>query len=483
MSNDKPRQPAHLATFTREEMAYLLLAQTIETDQKPPKQWRSTISDEASRDAWERVGAQASSHVWLVERAKAILSLSSVDNKLPQQAIMGYERPRRLLTLLAFVLGALAYLLGVFSDRFTSTGALINLLSVPLLGVIAWNCLVYIGIIVRFLARAFGKPLALPIQYNLMVALDYVTQMKLPWRGYQQTFWVNWFRLQWQSYQTQISAFLHVAAALFALGLITSMGMRGVGTAYTVGWESTWFAHQPDIVSHLLALFYGLTPDLIPGSAPLPDVTQTATLEFSSTATAPNAAPWLLRIMENLAFVVIVPRLLLAFLDTQQAKRLRSRFALSLSEPYFKALLAQKPQPHETTYLVDASLFDAEGRWPSQPHSLSPVTSAIQKISFWDTEDAQARATFNAASLPIMVFNANHTPEEDVHGVWLDRLAQKRGHEAVAMVDFSFFDQKNADPSRHQDRWTLWQNTIEAHHVTAAVTPNHSTSQSKSDMI
>lgn len=44
----------------------------------------------------------------------------------------------------------------------------------------------------------------------------------------------------------------HLAAAAFAAGLLASIAVRGIGTAYVVGWESTWFADNPNRVAGIL---------------------------------------------------------------------------------------------------------------------------------------------------------------------------------------------------------------------------------------
>ena len=49
-------------------------------------------------------------------------------------------------------------------------------------------------------------------------------------------------------YEKQAAYLMHLAALAFAFGLIAEIGFRGISTAFVVGWESTWFAQNPEAV-------------------------------------------------------------------------------------------------------------------------------------------------------------------------------------------------------------------------------------------
>lgn len=56
------------------------------------------------------------------------------------------------------------------------------------------------------------------------------------------------------------------------------MAVRGIGTAYHVGWESTWLADNPEAVHTVLNTIYGH----LPFCPPVPDVSAVAALAFDA---------------------------------------------------------------------------------------------------------------------------------------------------------------------------------------------------------
>lgn len=120
---------------------------------------------------------------------------------------------------------------------------------------------------------------------------------------------------------------LHFAAVFFALGIIVSLLVRGFGTSYWAGWESTWLAESPESVKAFIDHTYGLIPAVGPLSS-MPDLAQIVDMRADRLPylEAPiTAAPWLIRMMILMGVTVIVPRLFLPCLTHGVCDALKRR--------------------------------------------------------------------------------------------------------------------------------------------------------------
>ena len=128
---------------------------------------------------------------------------------------------------------------------------------------------------------------------------------------------------------------LHLAAALFAMGAVTGLYVRGLVFEYRAGWESTFL--DATAVHALLSFFLSPAAQLI--GIPFPSVEQIAALRFTNgTPGNANAALWIHLYAITVGAIVIVPRLALALIARWQEQRRSQRFAFDMSEPYFRRL-------------------------------------------------------------------------------------------------------------------------------------------------
>ena len=135
-------------SLSREDAARVVLVKTLECD-CPPKDWSNAQGDQASIDARHLLGDKANKATWLVQRAKLILTRTQTKEQPAIDIALNHDWFGTSLGLLTFVLVILGYLLGAFSDRLSSTGSMINLLAPPILGLILWNLLIYVALIVQ----------------------------------------------------------------------------------------------------------------------------------------------------------------------------------------------------------------------------------------------------------------------------------------------------------------------------------------------
>ena len=223
-----------------------------------------------------------------------------------------------------------AYLLGVLTDRFTSEGAVVNLLSPALLFVLFWQLVLYVLLFVGAVAGLLGFAPKWP---GRRLFTELLARVRMP-AVKKQTLKERplWLTLLAPSLRFDAACAFHLAAAALGAGLLTGLAFRGIGTAYTVGWTSTWLAGHEAWLANLFSATYGLVPLDVFGLS-FPDAAAIADMNLRvNPEGSPDAAAWLLRLMGLVAGVVILPRLLLAFVADRRAKTARTSFVWTEEE-------------------------------------------------------------------------------------------------------------------------------------------------------
>lgn len=226
--------------------------------------------------------------------------------------------------------------------------------------------------------------------------------------------------------QAEASRALHMAAIAFAIGLLTSIGVRGIGTAYTVGWESTWFADNPELIATMLRAIYDIVPLELFGGTPWPDLDSIVALRFDrlDSLTQSAASVWLLRLMATITVIILLPRLLLTVIGTWKLSRLRKSLIIDVSTNYYREILATKKVPsRHTVLLIDHadSTSPVSPEWSAVNRILQ--TQTITPTNAWACEISEKLAELPpAATYEILLgFDPAGTPEEEVHGFVLEQ--------------------------------------------------------------
>lgn len=289
------------SSFTEEQARLLTWTKALEEEAlKHQKVTVSELKEVTARCARE-VGEEADFKKLLMTRAEAVLELLRAKSAVP------LKKPQSIPYLgIGSVLAVLAFVGGVLTNEFSVADNRINLLSPPLLGIIAWNVLVYCWIAAAVLFNRGKSPVG-PIRRFFARAL-----LKLQTRGSHEqqaliSFYGKWTEAEMPVLRGRIAEILHFSASLFGLGLIASIGIHGWGTAYTVGWESTWLSDKPAAVLTFINLFYGM----IPVNSDLFNQLTPQVIEAMKFGSGPgqNAAPWLVQLFYIISLVVVVPRL------------------------------------------------------------------------------------------------------------------------------------------------------------------------------
>lgn len=431
---------------TPEEAGLLVAARASEAADGP----------EASAAADARLIAGKDPKEKALARAKLVLSRRSL-------------KPSRVPTLpTGLFTGALmlsAYFLGVMTDRFSSEGAVVNLLSPALLLILFWQIALYALLLIGTIAAPLGWKPKWPgreLFAALLSRLRILTVSKQTLR--ERPLWLS---LLAPALRSEAARAFHLAAAALGAGLLTGLAFRGIGTAYTVGWTSTWLAGHEAWLAALFSATYGLVPLELFG-IPFPDAAAIAEMNLRVNAQgSPDAAAWLLRLMGLVAIVVILPRLLLAFFAGRRAKAARTRFVWIDEQ--------DEPAPVSTQRSV-ASFSEGATVLTTIPanESLRRRTAALlmqpdarwRTVDVWKDEPESALASVDTEAA-VLLFDATATPEEEVHGHWIDAVAKRRDGNLLLLVDLSKLEEQFGSGSeRHTARKALWESFAAERHAT-----------------
>ncbi|HJD06905.1 MAG TPA: DUF2868 domain-containing protein [Candidatus Sutterella merdavium] len=430
---------------TPEEAGLLVAARASEAADGP----------EASAAADARLIAGKDPKEKALARAKLVLSRRSL-------------KPSRVPTLpTGLFTGALmlcAYFLGVMTDRFSSEGAVVNLLSPALLLILFWQIALYALLLVGTIAAPLGWKPKWPgreLFAALLSRLRILTVSKQTLR--ERPLWLS---LLAPALRSEAARAFHLAAASLGAGLLTGLAFRGIGTAYTVGWTSTWLAGHEAWLAALFSATYGLVPLELFG-IPFPDAAAIAEMNLRINAQgSPDAAAWLLRLMGLVAIVVILPRLLLAFFACRRAKAARTRFVWIDEQ--------DEPAPVSTQRFV-ASISEGATVLTTVPagESLRRRTAALlmqpdarwRTVDVWKDEPESALASVDTEAA-VLLFDATATPEEEVHGHWIDAVGRRQPDAVTLLVDLSGLEaQFGAESERLTARKALWESFAAEHHA------------------
>lgn len=430
---------------TPEEAGLLVAARASEAADGP----------EASAAADARLIAGKDPKEKALARAKLVLSRRSL-------------KPSRVPTLpTGLFTGALmlsAYFLGVMTDRFSSEGAVVNLLSPALLLILFWQIALYALLLVGTIAAPLGWKPKWPgreLFAALLSRLRILTVSKQTLR--ERPLWLS---LLTPALRSEAARAFHLAAASLGAGLLTGLAFRGIGTAYTVGWTSTWLAGHETWLAGFFSATYGLVPLDVFGLS-FPDAAAIADMNLRvNPEGSPDAAAWLLRLMALVAVVVILPRLLLAFLADRRAKAARARFVWNEEK---EAEVPASKDEHTAAFSAGATVLSTL----PPDESLRRRTAALlmqpdlhwRSIDVWKDEPESVLATVDTESA-VLLFDGTATPEDEVHGRWVEALREHRPDAYLLIADLSKLEEQfGADSERLTARKALWESFAAEHHA------------------
>ena len=453
--------------ITLQQAKLIELARAVETSGDKSLNWTESDAEAASLRAAHALGEGAAAERMLTERARLVLAAAA-----ERGASTSVGTRARLPLMLAPVLVIGAYVLGALCDRIASPEHLVNLLSPPFWTVIAWNLLIYCVLFLCALGILGSRRdrFGLPLRSFLTAFVEKAAFSTLSFKkGFKSSFYARWSALAAPLVRLHVARVLHLSAVAFALGLITSLLVRGFGTAYWAGWESTWLADNPEAVKTFLDCTYGLIPS-IGGLPEMPDLAAVAALRADNLPylkSAPSAGPWLVRMMLFMVLVVVLPRLLLAAVDSWRISRFHRRVTISLDDPYFSGILAQCA---EDAALGRLFIITSSVERPLRVQSLERVrrdwgleSDSLAAVMDYDDPESPVPAVEPDARRTVLLvwLDAAQTPEEDTHALALAKVRAAAestpGAVAAALVDLCEFSEHfKGLPARIKERTELW---------------------------
>ena len=434
-----------------------LVTQVKMLEQTPTLSWESSDANRATRQAALAVGEGADIATFLIARARIAKKMIEAKNPSIKASTVKLVPP----AWLTWGLFAIALLAGLLTDQFASTGSRINLLSLPFFGILLWNIVVYLALFISgfredkrrdFLGirQSFSF-----LQKNILTkSLDKAKTLGQLMAPFLTEFTARAF---------------HLAALGFVVGMIVSVLLRGIGTAYTVGWESTWLAESPEIVYQLIMVTYGFFTNFL---GPMPNILEVANLRFDRLAMSGvevSASLWLLRIIVMLCFFVVIPRLLLVFKHTIAISKLTKNYPLDLEDRYYQDILkawrAEElnldlmiPDTNSNQSAIETAYRLAE----SLGFNLAEVRN--HTLDFASEEAPLTLEASGTAQQVWILMNGTTTPEHEVQGHTVELIKAKVGKAKVLLlVDMGGYITRFGDfADRIQMRQDLWKDFAES---------------------
>jgi len=422
------------------------------------------------------------------------LLFDSLAHKLPPLRGLLHVARLGMSTVPAVVGGALV--LG-FSTNTLGPSRQLNLLSFPLLGMLAWNLLIYLWwlgspALRKPLQRRFGRIKAsgrgVPGHLADILLRGAIWRRLQGWKRREGRdpeririiarsivrFGALWQRCARELLAARVRRLLHVAALTLALGMLGGMYLRGVTLEYRASWESTWL--DADQVQWVLNAVLGpaaavagmQVPEVEPLHAPLDG----------------DAAPWIHLYALTVLLTVVLPRTALALFEGQRSARLAAEVPIDLEESYYRRLFREWRGDTTSVEIV--------------PYSFEPEFESLDRLKTWLRDFYGARADicvrvplaygdgsrelFHTATgdgpwkpprdvgddledgqvthCHVVVFNLAQTPEPEVHGQFLEDLkarAESSDDSLLVVIDSRAYSRRVAVRSRKRERMRSWQ--------------------------
>ncbi len=404
-------------------------------------------------------GAHPEGDAWLAVRARALVV--ALKRQLPfVPRLLRFTSPVR--GLLAPAL-ALAFVLGLVTNALGPEQR-INVLALPLLGVIAWNLTILAMIAVRgVLPLDLGSGVPRFVGRLEAMARRLVDRLPRPAAGRTaagpgageqdllkralERYLSDWLPAVAPLAAVRGRRLLHASSLLLILGVVTGMYLRGVAFQYHATWESTF------LNSAAVDGFLGTI--LAPASALLGvPVPRAPAIESPAYG---DAGPWIHLWAVTAALFVGVPRMLLAAAFSARCARRRRRLRVTLPGAYLRRLLASIDTSERSLEIIPFSYRPPARTAEALKHILFDLFGPRSEIRLRPTLDYGAEPAAVESSngrLRLVLFGLAQTPEAEVHGELLRSLCEELpdGQALLAMVDGSSYRQRLASSGRAAER-------------------------------
>lgn len=440
--------------------------------------WTDADRDWATREALIEVGSQASP-----DRLIATRAAFGVERLAEREAAVGVAlgaSARNPAIDILFLVAAFA--VGVALDSLGAQGR-IEILSPPLLALLAWNLAVYLWLIAMAArlgsvrnARApraalgnsarSGKPADSALNGGGWV------RKLIPerWRRDASNrlpalarFAADWAPRAQALRSARLVALLHAGAALLALGALASLYLRGIVFEFRAGWDSTFL--DANAVHALAAVLYG--PASFVSGIAVPGADEIARLRFAH-GPGENAARWIHLQALTVVGAIVLPRAVLGVVSRARANRLARRFPLPLTDAYYRRLL---PRPAEGTpvCVLPYSYHFPDARLPALQLAIEDrlgervVLEVADSVSPGSDDEPGTLLPPEAADAHsiLALFPLAATPERETHGEFVRALLAHRTPVRVVIDETDFLARFGAEgEERRAQRRDAWRRAL-----------------------
>lgn len=390
MNTEAPVEPAFLR-LTEPELRTVLLAQSLEQMDAVSPPERDAALHQAVSAARQRGVVRVGVADIVRERARALAERAAARDP----ALAALAAPSARLRWLARGLPLAALLLGLAADRVANAHR-VDLLSPPLLLVLAWNLAMYALLAWRALRRkpAHGDVQELPLLVRRW-ARSAPARRGLAARV-AADFHARWFAATAAPFAQRLARVLHLCAAAWGAGIALSLLARGLVVRYQFGWEST-FLDADQVHAIVSVLFWPLTALL--GLAPFTLQEIVATQNFAGEGAA--GSRWVWMYVGLLLLLVVLPRLLLAAWARWREARGMRDLRLDLRDRAFDALRAALPGDVVVGVLGATPAQAAALRALAAVHAVHVPEGLHDQLRFTDAVHEPVDAVIALADAPV----------------------------------------------------------------------------------
>ncbi len=326
--------------LTEHQARCLLLAEAVETTDV-----RGELLSDSERDQIDTQAAAATNpaaaagkhgEVGAILLLRSQLVLKALESRA--SALVALQRPSSWQRALSWFVPLLALCMGIATDLVANPRR-VDLLSLPLLGVVLWNLVVYAAVLL-----AAMRPATAP-HTPLIAALGRWFDGWVPWRRFgaavrarcAAAFFKTWYPLCARLDSLRLQAIFHFAAAAWGAGVAVSLLLRGLVVQYRAGWEST-FLDAEQVYALLNILFMPVVALFSLAPFTLQDI---AAMRFDSgtQGAVEQGRRWAWLCAGLLMVLVVLPRMSLAALAWWRVQRASQQLSVNMGSPYFQRLL------------------------------------------------------------------------------------------------------------------------------------------------
>jgi hypothetical protein len=368
----------------------------------------------------------------------------------------------------------------------------IDVLAFPLLGLIAWNAIVYLVTLVaavRPRAAQAASPSMLSSAYARWIRgradslMRHSSHYNVPLAAAMQRFADEWASIARPLLLLRAQRLFHFGAAVLALGLIAGLYVRGLVLRYDAGWDSTFL--DPSAVHGLLGAVYGPASAL--SGIALPTLAGTQALRWGGPTGGAPAGPFIHLIALTAVLYIVVPRLSLVLLNSVSLWRRRHNPPLPAAfMPYARGLLRESGRlsglvASVVTYAYAPSRDALAGLGVLLADALGgELKVEVRAAVAYGEEDAfreRLRAQpLGAADCHLLLMSLAATPESENHGTMIEvlqrELHRRRASFLLLVDESSYAARMSADASlatRVTQRTRTWREFAAARNQSACI--------------